>query len=57
MSLFTHWKDAWTGGRYDGLLVQDLGSGESNEHIDFPRISPNMTGKLFSLLVSQFPHL
>lgn len=55
--LFTHWKDAWTGGECGELLVQDLGSGESNEHIDFSRISPNMTGKLFSLPVSQFPHL
>lgn len=55
--LFTHWKSALTGSRCGRLLVQNPESGESDEYIGLPRISPNKTGQLFSLPVSQFPYL
>lgn len=55
--LLIHGKDALTRGRWGRLLDQDLESGESNGCIGFPRISPNMIGKLFSSSVSQFPYL
>jgi hypothetical protein len=49
--------NALTRGRWGRLLDQDLESAESNGYIGFPRICPNMSGKLFSSSVDQFPHL